>query len=245
MASATGMPDQSTAAMGRGEEEPLLGRAGDASQEEDKPLYYNFVLGTGMLAQAGIWVLTAIVWGNIFSNNLIFFSPHPLLNSAGILLITQAALILQPTHTPSQKRYGTWSHAALVDVGVASLIAGLVIIEINKFGHGGTHFDSPHSIMGLITYILVILQASVGFTSYFVPQLYGGEDRAKSVYKYHRMSGYVILTLAYATICAATQTFYAKNFLHMQLWSVIVASVITLAGLLPRIKKQKLGFKSG
>ena len=28
-----------------GEEEPLLGEPGDASQEQGKPLYYNFVLG--------------------------------------------------------------------------------------------------------------------------------------------------------------------------------------------------------
>ena len=30
---------------GTSEEEPLLGSPGDASQEEGKPLYYNFVLG--------------------------------------------------------------------------------------------------------------------------------------------------------------------------------------------------------
>ena len=30
---------------GMGEQEPLLGRAGDASQQEGKPLYYNLWLG--------------------------------------------------------------------------------------------------------------------------------------------------------------------------------------------------------
>lgn len=30
---------------GMGEEEPLLGRPGDASQKDGKPLYYNFVIG--------------------------------------------------------------------------------------------------------------------------------------------------------------------------------------------------------
>lgn len=30
---------------GTGEEEPLLGRAGDASQQDGKPLYYNFIIG--------------------------------------------------------------------------------------------------------------------------------------------------------------------------------------------------------
>ena len=30
---------------GTSEEEPLLGRAGDASQQDGKPLYHNFVIG--------------------------------------------------------------------------------------------------------------------------------------------------------------------------------------------------------
>ena len=163
------------------------------------------------------------------------------MSQAGLLLVTQAALILQPTHTAEQKKNGTYIHAALVDVGLAALIAGLVIIEYNKFDHGGIHFESPHAILGLITYILLILQALVGFTQYFVPQLYGGVDNAKKVYKYHRASGYVILTLSLATVCAATQTTFNTGVLQIQLWAVIVVSVLTLAGILPRVKKQKLG----
>ena len=61
------------------------------------------------------------------------------------------------------------------------------------------------------------------------------------MYKYHRMSGYVLLVLTFATVAAATQTDYNKNVLNIQLWAVLVAEVITLVGVLPRIKKQKLG----
>jgi hypothetical protein len=88
MASATGIPEDTSAYQGRGEEEPLLGRAGDASQQEGKPLYHNFIIGTGVLAQAGIWILVALVWSGIFSHKLIFFSPHPLLNSVSFRLHT-------------------------------------------------------------------------------------------------------------------------------------------------------------
>jgi hypothetical protein len=42
MASATGIPEQRTAPT---EDEPLLGRPGDASQQEGQGLQYNFVLG--------------------------------------------------------------------------------------------------------------------------------------------------------------------------------------------------------
>merc|ERR1712130_995661 len=81
-----------------GEEEPLLGGVGDATQQQ-RPIYHNFVLGTGVVAQAGAWILAAIVWGSVFSHDLILFSVHPLLNSAAVLFFVQGILILQPTHT--------------------------------------------------------------------------------------------------------------------------------------------------
>lgn len=116
------------------------------------------------------------------------------------------------------------------------------MIEINKFKDNGQHFESPHAIMGFITYVLVFLQAVFGAAQFFVPGIFGGVEKAKALYKYHRWSGYVIFTLGLATVCAATQTDYNKEVLHIQLWAVIVAAVIALAGLLPRIKKQKMEF---
>lgn len=158
-----------------------------------------------------------------------------------MLLTTEAILILQPTHTAKQKRDGTYTHSALNGASILCLIAGLVIIEYNKIAHGGTHFESPHAILGLITYIFFIVQALVGIAQYYTPRVFGSVDRAKSIYKYHRMSGYLLLILAFATVSAATQTDYNKNVLQIRLWAVIVAAVLTLMGVLPRIKKQKLG----
>ncbi|KAF2835735.1 hypothetical protein M501DRAFT_340621 [Patellaria atrata CBS 101060] len=241
MASATGIPDQNPSTIGRGEDEPLLGRAGDASQQEGKPLYYNPFLGTAVLAQAGIWILLGIVWGGIFSHDLILFSAHPLLNSTGILFSTQAILLLQPTHTSSQKRSGTYAHLISNDLAILLLIAGLIVIEYNKFSHGGAHFESPHAVFGLMTYILLALQATVGVTMYFVPSLYGGIDNAKKAWKYHRMSGYLTLLFMLMTVAAATQTTYNIAVLHINLWAVLVAAVLTWMGVLARVKKQKLG----
>merc|ERR1712227_540819 len=90
----TKMSEQETQRPGMGEQEPLLGRPGDASLQEGLPLYHNLVIGTGAIAQAGSWILVAIVWGAVFSNPVILFSAHPLLNSAAILLFTQGVLIL-------------------------------------------------------------------------------------------------------------------------------------------------------
>ncbi|KAI9808973.1 MAG: hypothetical protein M1827_007095 [Pycnora praestabilis] len=253
MASATGVPEQNPASAGVGEDEPLLGRAGDASQQDGKGIQFNLIIGsyrpgssypatgTAIIAQAGIWILAAIIWASVFIHPVMLFSAHPLLNSAGILLTTQAILILQPTHTQKQKKQGANVHAILNGTGVALLIAGLIVIEYNKISHGGTHFVSPHAILGLITFVLFSTQAIIGITQYYTPSIYGGEDNAKKLYKYHRVSGYLTLIMSFATVAAATQTDFNKNILHIQLWAVIVASVLTLVGLLPRIKKQKLG----
>lgn len=51
----------------------------------------------------------------------------------------------------------------------------------------------------------------------------------------------MLLTLALGTVAAATKTDTGENTLHLKLWAVLVCSVLVLVGMLPRIKKQKLG----
>lgn len=168
-----------------------------------------------------------------------------LLNSSALLLLVQGILVLQPTHTAKQKKEGTLIHAGLDDIGLLAGLAGLIIIEYNKIAHNGTHFVSVHAILGLVTYILVFIQTVVGITQYFTPGLYGGVDNAKKLYKYHRLSGYIILVLMLATVCAATQTDFNKNTLGIQLWAVVLCSVLIVIGVVARMKTYKLGWLAG
>ncbi len=198
--------------------------------------------GTAVIAQGGIILLFALIWASIFLHPpLSLFSAHPLLNSSGVLLLTESILILQPTHTATQKRQGTIAHFVLNNLALDAMVAALIIIEYNKFNHGAVHFDSIHGKLGLTTYTLLFIQALVGSTQYFLPKLYGGENRAKAIYKWHRLSGYVILTMMLATVCAATQTFTGMVTLDIKLWAVLVGAVLILIGIVPRIKKQKFG----
>jgi hypothetical protein len=112
---------------------------------------------------------------------------------------------------------------------------------MNKAGPGHKHFESPHARLGLAFYILVYIQALVGFTQYYIPQVYGGVESAKKVYKYHRIGGYVIALLGLATICAASWTTYSLGVAHLQHWAVIVASVLVVVGVVPRIRLSKFG----
>ncbi|EEP82383.1 predicted protein [Uncinocarpus reesii 1704] len=223
------------------EHEPLLGRPGDVSQPEHGSIIANLATGTAPVAQAGIWILAALVWSAVFTNDLIFFSPHPLLNSAGVLLSTQAILLLQPTHTAAQKRHGALAHFGVLLVANLAFIAALVVIEINKASHPETRFKSVHAILGLVAYILIFLQAAVGVAQYFFPaRVFGSVDAGKSVYKWHRLGGYVVFVVELATIAAATQTDYNRSVLHIRLWTVLLSALLVVAGLYARIKRHKL-----
>lgn len=159
------------------------------------------------------------------------------------MLLVQSILLLQPTSTQQQKIQGTYIHSVLNFLSLGLLIAGLVVIEMNKADHPETRFTHIHGQIGLAVYILFVIQYLVGVAQFFLPNLvFGSVDRAKSVYKYHRISGYLIATLLLVTVCLATLTGFNKNVLHMRLWAVVVASVLVLVGLIPRIKKHKLGF---
>ena len=106
----------------------------------------NSQIGTAIITQVGLILLVAHIWASILLSPLILFSAHPLLNSAALLVLTQGILILQPTHTATQKRQGTIAHAGINALSSSLLIAGLVVIEVNKFAHNGTHFESAHAI---------------------------------------------------------------------------------------------------
>ncbi|KAI2634272.1 eukaryotic cytochrome b561-domain-containing protein [Hypomontagnella submonticulosa] len=246
MASATGIPQHPPIDPdndGQGDLEPLLGRPGDASQREDAPIIKNLVIGTGVIAEAAAILLVASVWAAVFLNGpLILFSVHPLAQSMGMLILIQSILVLQPTHTGQQKQVGQKIHAGLNFLAFAIFAVGVISIEVNKFKSNGAHFHSVHGYLGAIASFWFLAQYVVGFTMFAVPQLYGGEAKAKSIWKYHRSSGYVLLLLLCATITSATQTDYNIAVLGLKLWAMIVIVVLMIIGIFPRIKKQKLGF---
>ncbi|KAF7548992.1 hypothetical protein G7046_g8480 [Stylonectria norvegica] len=248
MASATGIPerysDDQVVGAEQNENEPLLGRPGDATQVDGVSIMKNLILGTGIVAQFGILLLFVLIWASVFTKPVILFSGHPLAQSLAVLTLVQSILALQPTHTAEQKRIGQRIHASLNLVAFLALVTGVTIIEYNKFSNNGAHFHSVHGYLGIITTLILLIQYLVGFTMWATPKLYGGEDKAKSIWKYHRYSGYVILVLLLATVCSATETDYVKNVLKMKLWPTVLLSALVLVGVLPRIQKQKLGFQA-
>lgn len=241
MASATGIPHTVP------ETEPLLGRPGDATQAPSGPLIANLWLGTGWIALAGSLLLVAVVWAGVFLHPplLGLVSPHPLLQSSGLLVSTLAVLVLQPTWTPEDKRRGRYAHAALNLLAFCIYASGVGVILANKHQSADPHphFHSAHGYMGVIAVVLLLAQYAVGVAMWLVPAVFGGEERAKSVWKYHRWSGYVIYLLLLGTVVAATFTPYNETVLGIKTWSVVVAGLLMVVGIYPRISIAKLGIK--
>ena len=69
----------------RPESEPLLGRPGDVTQKAEEGLQWNLVTGTAVVAQAGTWILAALVWSAVFEAPFSFFSYHPVSLSAALV----------------------------------------------------------------------------------------------------------------------------------------------------------------
>lgn len=197
--------------------------------------------GTGVIAEAGSLLMVASVWATVFLHPLQLFSVHPLAQSLGMLSLIQSILVLQPTHTGEQKQVGQKIHAGLNFLAFVTFIVGVGAIEVNKIRNNGPHFHSVHGVLGVIASLYMATQYFVGFTMFGVPKLYGGEANAKKMWKYHRMSGYVLLPLLLATVTSATQTDYNLNVLGLKRWAFILISVLVVIGVYPRIKKQKLG----
>lgn len=78
-----------------------------------------------------------------------------------------------------------------------------------------------------------------------MPRVWGGEDAAKALWKYHRWTGYAALVLLLATVAAAVETDYNKAVMKVPLWWVVAAEVLILVGVLPRVHLRKLGLRRG
>jgi hypothetical protein len=235
-----------SAAAAAAEHEPLLGRPGDATQPPDSPLATNLYLGTGWIALAGGLLLVAVVWAGVFLHPLLpLVSPHPLLQSAGLLTSTLAVLVLQPTWSPETKRRGQYAHAALNGLSFLIYAAGVGVILVNKARSSDPHphFHSVHGYLGVVSVALLLGQYAVGFGMWAVPGVFGGEERAKRVWKYHRWSGYVVYLLLLATVVAATYTPYNVHLLDIKTWSVVVSALLLVVGIYPRISIAKLGIR--
>lgn len=108
-----------------------------------------------------------------------------------------------------------------------------------------SHFHSVHGYLGVLTSVVLLVQYIFGFLMWGVPGVFGGIDNAKALWKYHRISGYLLFILILATVTSAVWTDFNVNVLKIRLWAVIVAIALIVLGVYPRLHPRKLGFNIG
>jgi len=150
-------------------------------------------------------VILVISWCIVLSNNPTkagWFALHPLLQTLAIFLFTYGILTLQPTSQPKTKAAGLVRHqAAIIMTGFPAILVGTFAVVYHKFLEGANHLVTWHAVFGLISMVWIFLQIFLGAGSvWFDGIAFGGGAKAKTVWKYHRLSGYILFPLLLATV---------------------------------------------
>ncbi|KAK9320330.1 hypothetical protein V1517DRAFT_6802 [Lipomyces orientalis] len=198
---------------------------------------------SSIIAQVGAIGIFLYIFYHIMVNDIIFFTGHPALNNFAIFALTQSIILVQPTSTAAEKQLGATVHGIFNVIAATAFFSALSIIFINKAAHQGIHFQSAHARLGLLTYILLFANVLLGVTQYWTPYIFGSVNRAKSLYKYHRVVGYVSLAFSFLTAAVSTTTAYNRSTFGMNFGVLFGMIIITSIGLAVRIRPQKFQFK--
>ncbi|TDL22715.1 hypothetical protein BD410DRAFT_788002 [Rickenella mellea] len=228
---------------------PLLGTTDNSTQ-----VHANQRSTDGVLFSIGVASLLTLMistWTIMLTNNpgnLSYFGFHPPLQSLAVLLFGAGILTLQPTSKsdPDGKRNGLRRHQIFnFGLGLPFIIAGSTLMFVNKQLHGAPHFTTWHSTFGAISFVWVIVQVIIGAASaWFGGAAFGGESNAKRVYKYHRLSGYLLLvsllfTAGLAGIWSDWVVQHTSKVLRVAVYGI--APFFAIVAVFLRIRPHKLG----
>ncbi|KAK7203371.1 hypothetical protein BZA70DRAFT_283529 [Myxozyma melibiosi] len=194
---------------------------------------------SSILAQVGIIGMFFYVVWRIMTSDIIFFTGHPALNNFAILMLVQSIILVQPTATTAEKQLGAMVHGLFNLFGAICYVMAFGIVFINKTSNGGAHIHSAHAAVGLLTYVILLVNVIIGFTQYWMPGIYGSVTRAKSLYKYHRVLGYIGLFFSFLATGLATITPYNRNVLGIRFPIILGFMIATALGLAIRIRPHK------
>ncbi|KAI0361933.1 hypothetical protein OH77DRAFT_4834 [Trametes cingulata] len=199
---------------------------------------------------AAVVAIGVSTWGITFANHptalgLFFF--HPILQSLALAVFTYAILTLQPTSQAKTKAAGLTRHQLVIlAIGVPAISLGTFAIVYRKSLHGHAHFTTWHGTIGIVSVAWMVVQIILGGGSvWFGGRLFGGNPRAKLVWKYHRLSGYLLfpLFLVAAHLGGAWSTWATKGSPYVvRLLAYTISPVVLFAAILARMRTSKMQF---
>jgi len=170
------------------------------AQHEPKPHVLRKLLNRmSLFAQFGLALFAITLYSTIFSTDWSLFSWHPTLMGILVIAVSEGILILQPTTTKAEKESGLNYHRYIMSTGYLAAIGAFSVIYYNKSSHQSPHFASTHGKLGIATFSYLLVQLLFGVAMVFAPALFGGVNQAKALWKYHRISGYIVFVLVWVT----------------------------------------------
>jgi len=208
-------------------------------------------LGLGLIF-GGCTLLVVVTWFVVLSNHpttLGLFAFHPTLQTLSITLFAYGLVTLQTTSqlNPKAKAAGLNRHQLII-LGLAfpCIAVGTLVIIWNKNIHDKPHFVTWHGTFGIMSIVWMFLQMFLGAGSvWYNGKLFGGGAKAKGVWKYHRLSGYLLFPFFLVTIVIAGgwSGWSANNLSKItRIFTYGLAPLAILIGLWSRARLSKMKF---
>lgn len=197
-----------------------------------------------MIAQTGLMIVVTRVVYALSQHEFIPFSIHPICNSLGLFLLAEAILLVQPQpKTPAHKAYMGEVHGLLNATAVALFMTAASAVVGNKIMYGGKHLATWHATLGAMIAMYVPLIAVVGASMFWFPtRVFGSIKTGKTMYKHHRMMGYMGITMIAANLILATYSDYNLNVLDISTGLTATGLGLYLYGVFAQIKLAKIKF---
>ncbi|KAF8919631.1 hypothetical protein CPB85DRAFT_817591 [Mucidula mucida] len=185
------------------------GAAADANMGQEEQLIKNeerrgdmLAFYAAMTASAVSLVITLIVVLSNHPTQVGWFAWHPVMQALAMTLFTYGILTLQPTSQPKTKAAGLTRHQIAMFCTAFPVVAfGTFAVVYNKFIRDKHHFKSWHGTIGIACMAWIAIQVAIGGASvWFGGAAFGGGMKAKLVWRYHRISGYVLFVFLLLTV---------------------------------------------
>ncbi|KAJ7470335.1 hypothetical protein FB451DRAFT_1474087 [Mycena latifolia] len=249
------LPSEQSGQLKRGQEDqlPSEGRKGDAFA------MYLALVSPSIISEQ---FFTTVTWVTVLVNDPVmvgWFAFHPLLQSLSLFLFTYGKLLildqnigsgiltLQPTSQPKTKAAGLARHQyAILFAGFPAIFLGTAAVVYNKWAHGKSHFLSWHGKFGIASMGWICIQVLLGGGSvWFGGAAFGGGMKAKAIWKYHRLSGYVLFALLVLTShLGGAWSGWGQKYspLSMRIIAFGIALVACISGVYIRLRPSKMKF---
>ncbi|KIM49302.1 hypothetical protein M413DRAFT_21550 [Hebeloma cylindrosporum] len=204
------------------------------------------------IALTATTTITAVTWTMVLANapfEVGWFALHPPLQTLALSLFTFGIITLQPTSfaDPRGKTAGLLRHQAVIFfLGFPSVLLGTFSVSYNKWLLGADHFTTWHGFIGIFCMVWFLFQVTLGAGSVWAEGLlFGGGLKAKALWKYHRLSGYLLFpALMFTLHLGGARSNWSSKY---SVWIIrfmafTVGPVAVVIGVFSRMRTSKMHF---